>query len=134
MTIPSNSGMTYRCVASAVLGVVLFLIYFTPFLPYSQRVEHSPNLRPFLIIVLIGGFLLSLGLAPRRFWIVPTCLLLTLVAGNAILIVGDTITGAVDHNLFPFEFAFITLMTIPAYFGALIAAAIDWFRTRVMKV
>jgi hypothetical protein len=90
-------------------------------------------LRPFLIIVFIGGFLLSLGLAPRRFWIVPTFLLLTLFCSNTILIVADTITGAVDHNLFPFEFAFIDLMTLPAYFGALIAVAIDWFRVRGMK-
>ena len=130
MTTPN---FTYRHVASAILGVVLFLFYFQPFLSFSQRLQHSPNLWPFLIIVLIGGFLLSLGLAPRRFWVVPTCLLLTLFAANAILIVVDEITGAGDHNLFPFEFILIALMTLPAYFGAIIAAAVDWFRSRGMK-
>jgi hypothetical protein len=128
MTIPD---MTYRHVASAILGVVLFLLYFKPFLPYSQR--GSPNLWPFLIIVLISGFLLSLGLTRHRFW-VPTCLLLTLFAGNFILVVVDSITDTFDrHNLLPFEFIFIAVLTLPAYFGALIAAAIDWFRARGMK-
>jgi hypothetical protein len=128
MTIPD---MTYRYVASAIVGVVLFLRYFQPFLPYSQR--GSPNFWPFLIIVLISGFLLSLGLARRRFW-VPTCLLLTLFAGNFILIVADSITDSFDrHNLLPFEFIFIALLTLPAYFGALIAATIDSFRARGMK-
>jgi hypothetical protein len=125
--------MTYRYVASAILGVVLFLFYFQPFLPYSQRAHYSPNWYPFLIIVSIGGFLLSLGLAPRRFWKIPTCLLITLFALNAILIVADTITGAADHNLFPLEFVFIALLTLPAYLGALPAVAIDWFRVRRMK-
>ena len=126
--------MTYRYVASAILGVVLFLFYFQPFLAYSQRPELSPKWWLFLIIVLIGGFLLSLGLARRRFWVVPTCLLLALFVANAIMIVVDTITDPIDrHNLLPFEFIFIALLTLPAYLGALIAAAVDWFRTRGMK-
>jgi hypothetical protein len=134
MAIPSNSGMAYRYVASAILGVVLFLLYFQPFLPYSQRPELSPKWWLFPVIVLIGGFLLSLGLALRRFWIVPTCLLLTLFTANVILIVVDTITDTIDHhNLAPFEFIFIALLTLPAYFGALIAAAVDLFRARGMK-
>ena len=127
----STPDFTYRHVASAILGMALFLFYFQPFLPYSKR--SGPNLWPFLIIVFIGGFLLSLGLARRRFW-VPTCLLLTLFAGNFILIVVDSITDAFErHNLLPFEFIFIALLTLPAYFGALIAAAIDRFRAREMK-
>lgn len=130
----TNSDMTYRYVASAILGVVLFLFYFQPFLPYSQRPELSPKWWLFLIIVLISGFLLSLGLARRRFWVVPTCLLLTLFVANAIMIVVDTITDPIDrHNLLPFEFIFIALLTLPAYFGALIAVAVDWFRIRGMK-
>jgi len=120
--------MTYRYVASAILGLVLFLFYFQPFLPYSQRAQHSPNWWPFLIIVSIGGFLLSLGLALRRFWTVPTCLLFTLFAANAVLIVADSITGAADHNLFPLEFIFIALLTLPAYLGALLSVATGWFR------
>jgi hypothetical protein len=131
MTTPD---FTYRHVASAILGVVLFLFYFHPFLPYSQRVrpENSPNWWPFLIIVFIGGFLLSLGVERRRF-LLPTCLLLALFAGNAILIVVDWITEAADHNLFPIEFIFIAVLTLPAYFGALIAAAVDRFKARGMK-
>jgi hypothetical protein len=131
MAIPSSSGMAYRYMVSAILGVALFLFYFQPFLPYSQRPELSPKWWLFPVIVLIGGFLLSLGLAPRRFWIVPTCLLLTLFAANVILIVVDSFTEAFDrHNLAPIEFILIALLTLPAYLGALIAAAVGWFRAR----
>ena len=44
--------------------------------------------------------------------------LLSLFAGNAILIVADSIIGGVDHNLFPIEFLFISLLASPAYFGS----------------
>jgi hypothetical protein len=124
--------MRYRYAASAIVGAVLFLFYFQPFLPYSQRSQFSLNWWPFPVTALICGFLLSLGLTRRRFW-VPTCLLLTLFAGNTILIVADSITSAVDHNLFPIELLFIALLTSPAYFGALLGAAVDWFRTRRLK-
>jgi hypothetical protein len=125
--------MSNRCAASAIVGAVLFLFYFQPFLPYSHRSQFSSHWWPFPVISLICGFLLSLGLPRRRFW-VPTCLLLTLFAANAILIVVDFITGAVDHNLFPIEFLFIALLASPAYFGALLGAAVDWFRGRGLKL
>jgi hypothetical protein len=125
--------VNYRYIASVILGVALFLIYFQPFLPYSQRSQFSSHWWPFLLTALVGGFLLSVGLGRRRFW-VPTCLLLTLFAGNFILIVADTITGAVDHNLFPFEFLFIAVIASPAYIGALLAAAVDGLRSRRLKV
>jgi hypothetical protein len=82
--------------------------------------------------VLIGGFLLSLGLQRRRFW-VPTCLLLALFVADAILIVIDWIPDPTSHNLFPFEFLGIAVVTLPAYVGALIAAAVDRFRARGKK-
>jgi hypothetical protein len=127
--------MTYRHVASAVLGLILFLFYFWRFLPYSQRErpEHSPNWWSFLIIMLISGFLLGLGMARHRFW-VPTCLLLALFVANTIMIVVDCIPDPTNHNLFPFEFMMIAVLTLPAYFGALIAAAVDRFRARGMKI
>jgi hypothetical protein len=129
-----KSDMTYRHVASVLLGVALFLFYFQPFLPYSQRMRsgHSPNWWWYLIIELIGGFLLSLGVTRRRFS-VPTCLLLTLFVANAILIVADWTIDATDHNLFPFEFLLIAVATLPAYVGAFIAAAVDRFRERAMQ-
>jgi hypothetical protein len=121
--------MSYRYAVSAIVGAVLFLFYFQPFLPYSQRSQFPSHWWPFSVTALICGFLLSLGLTRRRFW-VPSSLLLTLFAANAILIVVDSISGAVDHNLFPIEFLFIALLTSPAYFGALLGAAVDWFRAR----
>lgn len=125
----NNSDTSHRYVASAIVGAALSLFYFQPFLPYSHRIQFSSHWWPFPVAALICGFLLSLGLTRRRFW-VPNSLLLTLFASNAILIVVDTIAGAVDHNLFPIEFLFIALLASPAYFGALLAAAVDWLRSR----
>ncbi len=115
-----------------VVGAVLFLFYFDPFLPYSQRSQFSTKWWPFPVIALICGFMLSLGLTRCRFW-VPTCLVLTLFAADAILILVDSITGAVDHNLFPIEFLFLALLASPAYLGASLGAAVDWFRARRLK-
>jgi hypothetical protein len=128
-----NSDTTYRCGTSAILGVVLFLFYFQPFLPYSQRPELSSIWWLFPIIVFLGGFTLSLGVARDRF-LVPTCLLLALFLANIVLIAADTITDTYDrHNLAPIEFIFITLLTVPAYVGAFLAAAVDRFRDRRVK-
>ncbi len=120
--------MSYRYAASVIVGAVLFLVYFQPFLPYSQRSKEPGHWWLIPIVALICGFLLSLGLTRRRRFWVPTSLLLTLLAANAILIVVDEITGAVDHNLFPIEFLFIALLVSPAYLGAVIGAIVDWYR------
>ena len=106
--------------------MVLFLICFQPFTAYTKRANDLHNLWPFITTVLVGGFLLSLG-APNRRFLIPTFLLGTLFVANALLIVKDSIAGT-DHNLFPIEFIFITLLTLPAYLGAVLAAAVDWFR------
>jgi len=81
------------------------------------------------VTALISGFLLSLGVKSRRFWI-PTCLLLTLFSAYSILIAADLVIGGVDHHLFPIEFAFIAMLASPAYLGTALAAACDWFRAR----
>ena len=119
----------YRYMTTTLVGAVLFLFYFEPFLPYSLRPQSLGKWWLFSLTALICGFSLSLGLTHHRFW-VPNCLLLTLFVANAFLIVADSIVGAVDHNLFPIEFLFIAVLASPAYFGALLAAVVDWFRAR----
>jgi hypothetical protein len=80
--------------------------------------------------VLIGGFLLSLGMARDRF-MVPTCLLLTLFAADVLLAIADSFTETVArHNLLPIEFIGIALVTLPAFLGSFIAAAVDRFKAR----
>jgi len=121
--------MSSRYAAGAGLAVILFLFYFWRFVPYSQRErpEHSPNWWSFLIIMFVAGFLLTLGVESRRFW-VCTSVLLTLFVANTILIVIDCIPDPTNHNLFPFEFVEIAVLTLPAYLGASVAAVVDRFR------
>lgn len=63
--------LAYRCVTIAVVGAVLFLLYFDPLLPYSQRKQFPTKWWPFLVTELICGFLLSLGLMRHRFGFQP---------------------------------------------------------------
>ncbi len=123
------SPLAYRCIAVAIIGAVLFWVYFDPFLPYSQRQQFSASWWPLPVTMLICGFVLSIGLTRRRFW-VPTCLVLTLIAGDAILIGSDTVTGAVDHNLFPIEFLLLAVLASPAFVGTLLGSVFDWLRAR----
>ena len=104
------TDMGHRYAVSAIVGAVLFQVYFQPFLPYGQRGQLSLHWWPFPVTELICGFVLSIGLKRRRFW-VPTCLLLTLLTANVILIVVDSITSGVDQNLFPIELLFVALLT-----------------------
>ena len=122
-------NLNYRYAGSAIVGAILFLIYFQPFLPYAERDQFSPKWWPLPVTALISGFLLSLGVKYRRFWI-PTCLLLTLFSAYSILIVADLVIGGVDHNLLPIELAFIAVLASPAYLGTALAAAFDWLRIR----
>lgn len=119
-------SLTFRCLASAALAIVLFLIYFWRFLPYSQRLRpgHEPNWWSFLAIMFVGGFLLTLGMTRHRFR-VCLCLLLTFFAANTVMIVIDCIPDPTNHNLFPFEFVMLAIFTLPAYLGAGIAAAVQ---------
>lgn len=119
-----KSSLAYRYAAAAVLAVVLFLEYFWRFLPYSERYrpKNEPNWWVFLAIMLAAGFLLTVGMERHRFR-VCTCLLGTLFAANAVLIVVDCIPDPSNHNLLPFEFAMIAVFTLPAYLGAWIASA-----------
>ena len=111
----------------------LFLVYFQPFQSYSQRSQISSHWWAFPVAALLCGFLLNLGVTRHRF-LVPAVLLLTLFAANLMMIVVDSFTEKFDrHNLAPLEFLFIALLASPAFFGALLGAAVDWFRARGLK-
>ena len=118
-------SLAFRCVAIATVAVVLFVFFFHPFLPYSLRGELSAMWWFFPATALICGFLLTLGLNKRPFY-VPTYFLLTLFAANFCLIVADQFREALDrHNLAPIEFIFIAVLASPAYLGTLFAVLIQ---------
>ena len=123
--------MKYRYLASAILGLILFAIYIWRFLPYSERMrpEHAVSWWPFLAVLFIAGLALTLGVARGRFR-VCNCLLLTMFAANIVLIVIDCIPDRTNHNLMPFEFLFIAVLTLPMYLGAALAAGIGRLRGR----
>ncbi len=113
----------YRYTASVGLGALVFVIYFWRLLPYSQRLrpEHTPNWWAVLILMLIAGFALTVGIKQGRYRVCG-CLTLTLLALNMVMIIIDCIADPSNHNLLPFELAWIVLLTAPAYVGAAIAS------------
>lgn len=54
----------------------------------------------------------------------PTLILLGMLLANAILIVQDVADDPTNHNLWPFEFVGILLLSIPAYLGAALSRAL----------
>ena len=122
--LPKGVSLGARYLASAALGIVLFLFYGWRFLPYSERERHEPNWWVYLALMVAAGYLLTMGLRRKRFRVCHV-LLLTLCLANAVLITIDCSEDPTNHNLMPFEFVMIALATLPAYAGAGIGALVE---------
>ena len=123
---PAGVSLGARYLASAALGIVLFVFFIWRFLPYSERNRQDPNLWMLLGVMAAGGFLLTLGMKSKRFRVCHV-LLLTMWVANAVLIAVDCSDDPTNHNLAPFEFIIIALGTLPAYAGAGLGALVEKF-------
>jgi hypothetical protein len=68
---------------------------------------------------------IALGLAQPRRWLLLSCLAISLPPIlNAINISHDWTIDPTDHNLFPFEFAMLAFVSMPAVPGAFLGSRI----------
>lgn len=113
--------LTWRRVIAALVGVLLQVLFFWKFLPYSVRERH--DILPFwaaFVLTFIAGLALAYGAEEDRMKI-PIWMFGGLAGANAILIVADCWHDPTNHNLWPFEFVFIAIMTAPAFVGAILS-------------
>jgi hypothetical protein len=117
-----------RCIAALITGLVLHVLIFKPWIPYSHREYMMPGVLPMAIAFVIAGFVLTFGMSERR-GLVLMCIVGGMFAGNAALCAYDWSGDATTHNLFPFEFVMIAFAIVPAAAGGFLAQLVDRRRT-----
>jgi hypothetical protein len=90
-----------------------------------MRDQHD-LLQPWALpaLTFIAGFVLTLGKRDHR-QLVPAALLGGFFAAHALLIVADCWNDPTNHNLWPFEFVILVVLTAPAFGGAAVNALIQ---------
>jgi hypothetical protein len=123
------SSKEWRLAVAVVIGVLFDALFYWRFQPYSARNSQHDVLPGFMLPVLafVAGLLLTLGMEGRK-RLVPLALVGGFFAANACLIVADCRDDPTNHNLWPFEFVIIVVMTSPAWLGAGIGALIERMR------
>jgi hypothetical protein len=113
------SSLEWRCAVAVVIGLVLEVVFIWRFLPYSQRNSHHILLPLYALPILAfaAGLALTLGMDQDRHFI-PFSLVAGFCAANACLIIVDCWNNPTNHNLWPFEFLLIFVLTTPAFMGA----------------
>jgi uncharacterized membrane protein YphA (DoxX/SURF4 family) len=124
------SSIEWRCAVAVFIGVVFDAIFFWRFLPYSARNSHLGVLVPLYLLPLlafVAGIVLTIGLENRR-RLIPIALVGGFCAANACLIIVDCWNDPTNHNLWPFEFLMIMVLTVPAFLGAGLGRIYERFR------
>jgi hypothetical protein len=125
------SSLEWRCAVAVIIGVAFDAIFFWRFLPYSLRTSHHLLLPIYTLPMLafIAGVVLTIGLAKRR-RLIPIALVGGFCAANACLIIVDCWNDPTNHNLWPFEFLMIMVLTVPAFLGAGLSPIFERLRRR----
>ena len=72
------------------------------------------------LLLMLG---IALGVAQSRRWLLLGFFAVSLPPVlNAINIIGDWTIDSTDHNLFPFEFAMLAFVSLPALLGAFLGS------------
>ena len=134
-------GVSYTCHRGRVrsgrqnfwqsLDVVLLVfdaVFFWQFSPYSKRGGLYPSVYPpwwsLPVLAFAAGFVLTLGRTHHRL-LVPVALVGGFCFANACLIVADCWNNQANHNLWPFEFVGIAVLTAPAFLGMALKALLQ---------
>ena len=108
-----------RCAAAFAAGVLTNILVLFRFLTYTQR-NHLPA-STYIIFsgaCFLAGFAVTLGVDRSSFRI-ATWLVAGVCAAQIGVIWLDCRDDPTNHNLFPFEMAYLCVLASPAYLGAL---------------
>jgi peptidoglycan/LPS O-acetylase OafA/YrhL len=123
------SSKEWRLAVAVVIGVLFDAVFYWRFQPYSSRNAGHDDVPGLALpaFAFLAGLLLTLGMEGRK-RLVPLALVGGFFAANACLIVADCWNDPTNHNLWPFEFVIIVVMTAPAWLGAGISTLIERMR------
>ena len=95
--------------------------YGHPLIPWFAVAFANLHLKLTMTLLLVLG--IALGVAQPRRWLLLGFLAVSLPPVlNAINIIGDWTIDPTDHNLFPFEFAMLAFVSLPALLGAFLGS------------
>ena len=120
----------YRYAAALAAGSVAYLLILYQFLSYSQR-NQLPNgiYLEFAIVLLVLGFVATLGAKKSRYLTVGF-ILLGICISHLIVMIIDVRQDPTSHNLGPIEFVALCIYAAPAFVGAAFGQIVDYIRTR----
>lgn len=115
------SPKAWQYPAAFATGAAFDAVFFWRFQPYSMRGDFGQSVLPpwwsLPILAFTAGLILTRGRTHNRL-LVPVSLVGGFFVANACLIVADCCHDPTNHNLWPFEFVMIAVLTAPAFLGA----------------
>jgi hypothetical protein len=101
-------------------GLIVYILFFHPFLTYSQRNRVGVNWLAFALGAFVAGSLVGI-LARAHPFLASICMIGAICVVHVVRIIVDLSSDPTTHNLFPFEFALILFSgALPALAGAAI--------------
>jgi hypothetical protein len=122
------SSKAWQNPVAFVTGAAFDAVFFWQFSSYSARGGLYPSVYlpwwSLPVLAFTAGFVLTLGRTHHRL-LMPVALLGGFCIANACLIVADCWKDPTNHNLWPFEFVEIAVLTAPAFLGTALNALLQ---------
>jgi hypothetical protein len=119
-----------RNIVAFVAGSLAYVLILFRFLSYPERNKLPGDVYlTFAAVALVIGFAVTLRATTRRYQTAGFVLMGVCLA-HLLVIVADYQQDPTSHNLMPFEFAILCVITAPVYAGAGIAHLVDYVRDR----
>ena len=114
-----------RFLAAAALGIAADLFAMGDAYGYSARMQHA-HAAAFvgaLVALFLGTAVLNFG--ARRTFAVAAIVWAGMMAAHTLALIAETSRDPTSHNLWPFEYLFISLLVMPALMGAAVGKLAD---------
>jgi hypothetical protein len=113
-------AILWRIAAAFVAGLLLHAVFVFRFQSWAHRAQEAHGPVPLLVAMAVAGFFLVRRAPGAVVW-VPLALTAGLLAGNAALIVVDSMKNPTAHERWLFEMFTMLLFPVPAWVGSLAA-------------
>lgn len=119
-------GRRVRSAAAFASGVIVYLATLYRGLSYTQRLSLSgTSYLVFVCLLLVMGSILTVGLRFTRYRI-ASWMIAGVWVGHIVVVKWDWQVDPTSHNLLPFEFIILGIVSLPAYVGVAVTHATGW--------